>query len=297
MKVFDTTGQQLLALGTDAATSQTLSVLSQAVSVISQQVSVLSQAVSVLSQAHSALSQQVSVLSSQVSVVSVAVTSVDTRVNTVSQGVSVVSQALSVQAAALSVRVDTQSQAISVISQQVSVLSQAVSVLSQSLSALSHLHSALSQTVSVLSSLVSVNSAIGGGKYACAVQMSTVTAIANGAVVTLGLSAERFDPSNMHLKSVTHAFISITVTGYYYVCGEADFAGNATGERYIALILNGAAFANNRQPNNGLNVQYMNVAGLISATATDNVGLIVFQNSGLALSVDSGFLAVALVGR
>lgn len=137
MKVFDTSGQQLVALGIDTGTSNALSVLSQAVSVISQQVSVLSQAhsvlsqavsvisqaVSVLSQAHSVLSQQVSALSSQVSTVSVAVTSVDTRVNTVSQGVSVVSQALSVQAAALSVRVDTQSQAVSVLSQQVSVMS------------------------------------------------------------------------------------------------------------------------------------------------------------------------------
>lgn len=145
MKVFDTSGQQLVALGVDVGTSNTLSVLSNAVSVLSNSVSALSNATSVLSQSVSALSNQVSVLSQAVSVLSQAVSAMS---NTVS---------------AISVRMDTISNANSVNSQAISVLSQAVSVLSQAVSALSQAVSALSQALSVLSNRVSANSGTGGG--------------------------------------------------------------------------------------------------------------------------------------
>jgi hypothetical protein len=61
----------------------------------------------------------------------------------------------------------------------------------------------------------------------------------SGSVQYLTFNSERFDTNTMHSTSVSTGRITFTTAGKYMVGGTIEFAANATGQRMLAIRLNG----------------------------------------------------------
>ena len=321
MKVFDASGQQLVALGIDTGTSNALSVLSQAVSVLSQGLSVVSNAASnalsvanAASNAASVVSQAMSVLSQAVSVAQAALS---VRIDTQSQSISVLSQQVSALSQDVSARLVSVNNAISVVSNAVSVVSQAVSVasaqaasaLSQALSVISVTDAALSAAINVvsntlsnltsihnvLSNRVSANSAVAGSGSVTSNEASAISAqaasainVVSNAVSVLSVIAESgVGQCRLSVKSTT----SVTLQPYQgqlvWINGKAEKVPSGgvdlgTGGLTSATTYNLYAFMSA--------VSVMTLEATVSAHATDTAA------GNIGVEIKSGDATRTLVG-
>lgn len=119
------------------------------------------------------------------------------------------------------------------------------------------------------------------------VYRSTNQSIGNASWTAVSFSHERFDPQDMWVSG-SPTLITIPLTGVYMLTGSVKFAANATGTRY-------AYIENTTGPLNlaGLDMPatstwVLNLSTVAKLTAGDQVRLIVYQNSGGSLNIESG---------
>lgn len=117
---------------------------------------------------------------------------------------------------------------------------------------------------------------------------SAAQSIAHATWTKLAFDSERFDTDGMHDTVTNNERLTVVVAGRHYVRGNAEFAGNNTGERGIRLIKN----------NLTLIARFLGaVAGASPCSVVvpvfeffplnDFVEVEVFQGSGAALDVNA----------
>jgi len=126
---------------------------------------------------------------------------------------------------------------------------------------------------------------------ACRVYNSAATtSIPNNAATTLTFDSERFDTDSMHSTVTNTSRITVNTAGLYVVNAQVFFAGNGTGERYVAINVNGATtIVRVQQVTNTTTGPWRAQAiTLWKAAATNYFEVSVFQNSGAALNIQGG---------
>ena len=115
--------------------------------------------------------------------------------------------------------------------------------------------------------------------------------LTNNAFTTLAFNSTRFDQGTataQHDNSTNNSRLTCRHTGIYQITGQVEFASNSTGQRAIALHLNGSTYID--QVEQGAvsgDVTIMNITTLYSLTSGDYVELQAFQNRGGSLNADS----------
>lgn len=122
----------------------------------------------------------------------------------------------------------------------------------------------------------------------------TTQSIGNATNVTVTFTSETFD--SMSGFAPTSGNVTLGDDGVHLVCGGGVFASNATGVRLLVLRQGGvdvpgasdevAAFTGSC---------CLNAAQLVSAASGDVMTMIVFQNSGGALNLDTARLSAVRV--
>lgn len=118
---------------------------------------------------------------------------------------------------------------------------------------------------------------------------TSTQSIADLTYTALALDAERWDTDTCHDAAVNNSRLTCRTAGLYYISAQAGFATNATGQRQVAIRLNGAtfiAFAAQQAPTTGGTL--FNVGTQYALAVNDYVELVVWQNSGAALLTNVG---------
>lgn len=116
--------------------------------------------------------------------------------------------------------------------------------------------------------------------------------INNSTNTVLALNSERFDQfagaaSTMHDTVTNNSRLTALAAGVYSICGNVQWASNATGERLTEVLLNGTTvIARTRFPAGAATVLNQTVTCHYALATNDYVELRVFQTSGGALNVE-----------
>jgi hypothetical protein len=121
----------------------------------------------------------------------------------------------------------------------------------------------------------------------CRVYHSAAQSIPNGTVSTLSFDGERYDTDTMHDTATQNSRLTCRTAGLYVIHAHVEFALNATGERHVILLLNGATqLAYHDQPALSTNAVIVSVSTQYPLAVGDYVECQVYQNSGGALNVN-----------
>jgi hypothetical protein len=102
--------------------------------------------------------------------------------------------------------------------------------------------------------------------------------------VILNLNTTIFDNDNIHNPSVNNNRLTCHTTGKYLIIGQVVFAPNATGNRRLTILKNGAvALAEVLDLAASIGFQYMITSTVANLNAGDYVTLGVRQESGVAI--------------
>jgi hypothetical protein len=126
--------------------------------------------------------------------------------------------------------------------------------------------------------------------------------IPNGAVTTVTFDSESFDTADLHNTTMNTHLVTAPVAGVYQITGNVRFAGNATGNRFVALstTTSGGWIATAWQlANTSSNDQ--SVSAAYALAAGESAYLEVYQTSGgsldlVKLGVDSPSLSMVWIG-
>lgn len=119
---------------------------------------------------------------------------------------------------------------------------------------------------------------------------NTFTTITSAVVTPLTFNSERYDVGGCHstVSNTGRLTVPTGKGGVYHIGGCVQFASNGTGERILDIRLNGTTFiARQRDTVNTATTHTLNVSTDYLLAAGDFVELVVFQNTGGALNVDS----------
>jgi len=120
---------------------------------------------------------------------------------------------------------------------------------------------------------------------------SAALTIATATLTALTLNSERYDTDAIHSTSSNTSRFTIPFDGYYRITGIVSWAANATGSRQTRIMLNGVGgttigiVLEQASPAGVVLIQQVTADYLL--TAGDYVELVVFQNSGGNLNVDT----------
>lgn len=136
--------------------------------------------------------------------------------------------------------------------------------------------------VSTFSVFIAASGAVSGSAYA-----TTTQTLTTATTTALALDAHDFQAGALHSAVTNNSRVTAAVAGRYSFTGHVVFAGNATGQRFIALRKGGSVFlATTRLPNNGAGVLLAcEVSCLVALAAGEYVELLAFQDSGGNLAV------------
>lgn len=125
---------------------------------------------------------------------------------------------------------------------------------------------------------------------------SAAIAIPNTTVTAVTLNSERWDDAAnpMHSTSANTSRLTCFIPGLYVIDGHNQWAAAAGGvQRYSALRLNGATvIAEQVKANSATLLMQTSVSTQYRLAATDYVELVVYQDSGGNLNVQSPELAM-----
>jgi hypothetical protein len=130
---------------------------------------------------------------------------------------------------------------------------------------------------------------------------SGAQSLPNNSETAIGLDGERFDsdPNGaIHDTATNNSRLTCRTAGVYHLSGGLAFTGNATGERYVSLRLNGTtSIARVRLDGQSTTELDLQVSTSYLLAASDYVELTAFQTSGgalntVAISNSSPFLAM-----
>lgn len=122
----------------------------------------------------------------------------------------------------------------------------------------------------------------------CRVYNDAAISVADGGSGTaLTFNTERTDSEGMHSTSSDSGRITAAVKGMYIIGGSVAFASNATGNRHLAIMLNGTTLiaVQGQTPEASARTN-VSVVTMYPLEATHYVELVAYQNSGGALNVD-----------
>lgn len=122
----------------------------------------------------------------------------------------------------------------------------------------------------------------------CRVYNNAALTIGSGAITGLTFNSERYDTDSFHSTSVNTGRITFNRDGRYLITAHIRWASNATGYRQIYFRLNAATIIamDHKLPVTG-DVTSQFLTTIYDFVATDYIEVIVFQNSGGNLNVDS----------
>jgi hypothetical protein len=126
-----------------------------------------------------------------------------------------------------------------------------------------------------------------------ALTSSVEPSIASGSWQPLPMDTVRWDTDSMADLAAQSNRLTIRTPGIYLLFARASFYANATGVRYIGIVLNNSYYLVVGQcPTNPANLANLNAAALWWCNQGDTLDLQVYQNSGAPLSLSS-----AVAGR
>jgi hypothetical protein len=111
--------------------------------------------------------------------------------------------------------------------------------------------------------------------------------IPDNTLTVLTFNTERFDTGALHSTSANTSRLTCVTAGKYLITGNVQWAFNATGDRMLEVLLNGATSIAKQQvePVSGTNLLTVQVVTTVyHLAAADYVELRVYQNSGGALN-------------
>lgn len=123
---------------------------------------------------------------------------------------------------------------------------------------------------------------------ACRVYNNSNFLVATSTLTAVTFNSERNDNAGIHSTSANTGRLTAPVDGFYWISANVSFASNATGFREVNLRLNGATNIGRDSKNavNGSGTAF-SFGALYKLAAGDYVEVVVFQNSGGNLNVDS----------
>jgi len=124
----------------------------------------------------------------------------------------------------------------------------------------------------------------------CRVYHNAAQATADGTAKVLDFNSERFDNGTLHDTSTNNSRITFATAGVYYYGGNINWgAAGGTGHRQVTIQLNGSTVLNQVSVDGdaleGNPRQIIN--GLWEFDADDYIELVVYQNSGGAMNINS----------
>jgi hypothetical protein len=112
--------------------------------------------------------------------------------------------------------------------------------------------------------------------------------VTNNALTALAFNSERFDTDAIHDTVTNNSRLTATTAGKYQITGSAQFAGNANGVRIVQIRKGGATvLASQTTINIGANAMDLTITTLEDMAAGDYVELVIYQDSGGALNINS----------
>jgi hypothetical protein len=119
--------------------------------------------------------------------------------------------------------------------------------------------------------------------------------IATATTTVLTFNTESSDVTGMHSTVTNPSRLTVQTgeDGFYLITGWVDFAANATGQRTIAILLNGAFLVRHTVDAAASGDTYLTIAFHYALTAAQYLELAVVQNSGGNLNVATGPLFTA----
>ncbi len=122
---------------------------------------------------------------------------------------------------------------------------------------------------------------------------ASVQSVASGTtLVNLAFDQENYDVGGYHDTVTNNDRLTVPTDhgGIFIASGSVEFAANATGQREVAITVNGTAVASQRVDAAGSGVTRLSVVWQGALVATDIVRLAVAQDSGGNLDVDDHHL-------
>ena len=117
---------------------------------------------------------------------------------------------------------------------------------------------------------------------------ATISHATSGSWQAVALDSERYDVGAMHSTAVNTSRLTATVAGTYRMSANLIFAANATGQRGVAIVVNGGTFiAATLVPAPPSGVIDLHVSCDYQLSATDYVEMHGFQSSGGALNMNA----------
>lgn len=122
--------------------------------------------------------------------------------------------------------------------------------------------------------------------------------IANNTIIALTFNAERWDTDTIHDTSTNTGRLTCKTAGIYHIYGSVKFAANKTGYRYLLVRLNGSTFIASHGHTAVAEIhEDMSISTEYSMAVNDYVELMVYQNSGGALDVNSPEFGMTFQGK
>jgi hypothetical protein len=128
-------------------------------------------------------------------------------------------------------------------------------------------------------------------QFSCNAWQQTLQSVPNNTWTAITLDgSDVFDQGGLHDPATNNSRATVPTggDGGFLVIGQLGFAANATGVRAVRLLVNGAVIiARGIEPApSGSEPQFLTVATLVPAVATDYFELFGFQTSGVGLNTD-----------
>lgn len=114
-------------------------------------------------------------------------------------------------------------------------------------------------------------------------------AIANNTFLTLAFNQERWDSGNMHDPATNNSRLTCREAGRHMAFGHVVFSANATGERRIQIVKNGATtIAVQQMPApTGTGVRaILSIATMADLAVNDYLELQAYHEAGTGLTID-----------
>ena len=120
----------------------------------------------------------------------------------------------------------------------------------------------------------------------CRVYNSANISISNATLTAITFDSERYDTDNIHSTSSNTSRLTANRAGKYIISGGMAYASNSTGQRFIAVRVNGATYIDVHEVLNiGANNHSVSISTIYHLNVGDYVELIAYQTSGGALNV------------
>lgn len=127
-------------------------------------------------------------------------------------------------------------------------------------------------------------------KPSCRVYNSSTQSISTSSATAITFNSERWDTGGCHSTASNTARITVPTggDGKWLIGGHVQWSNsNTTGTRQVQLRVNGTTVIAVHEALGTTADAMMSITALYSLAATDYVELVVFQNSGVSLNIQS----------